>query len=62
VKRVGRIASLVCDIAEEELPELLAWREAVARAEAAAAAARRTRGAPELLRPASVPEPIDASA
>jgi hypothetical protein len=40
----------VCDIAEEELVELLAWREALARAEADQRTLQRVRSTSEIRR------------
>jgi hypothetical protein len=52
----------MCDIAEEEFAELLAWREAVARAEAEVRARRTVRRPAELRRVVSDAEPASASA
>jgi hypothetical protein len=46
----GTMVRSVCDIAEEELAELLAWREAVAMAEAAQRALRSVPTSAELRR------------
>jgi hypothetical protein len=52
----------VCDLAEEEFAELLAWREAVSRAEAGASAPRRDLAPAELRRRLPETEPADAPA